>query len=103
FDSPHTYLFYSNKTLADAVKKKELQEHLGSRYYEAITQETTKGSHIISGRLTAEGILTKLPKGFSKQAHYFICGPKPFYQAIAQGLKSKGVDNEKIHFEEFSL
>lgn len=34
-------------------------------------------------------------------AEYYFCGPKPFMVGVYQGLKNRGVDESRIHFEFF--
>lgn len=55
----------------------------------------------IDGRLDADKIISKV-ESFSNR-DFFFCGPAAMTESIANQLKSKGIPDGNIHFEEFSF
>jgi nitric oxide dioxygenase len=51
-----------------------------------------------AGRISADWLAQHTPL---EQATYFLCGPKPFMQALVTGLSAKGVPDERIRHEFF--
>ena len=98
-----TYLIYSNSLLTDAVKRKELKQKLGKKYFDVVTKEEINKAQIISGRLDVDKLKQLVPQKLFDQAQYFLCGPKPFYQSLSAGLIAAGVKPDKIHYEAFGL
>ncbi len=50
------------------------------------------------GLITAEWLVANTP---SERATYYLCGPKPFLAALANGLARAGVPAERVRFEFF--
>ncbi len=97
------HLFYSNKTVSDIVFHKTLDklalEHLFIKVDYFITQEENIPTEMTYGRMSAETVLNKLNR--KTEAEFFICGSISFVRDMWRGLKSIGVDEEKICTEAF--
>jgi len=98
--SDHKYnivMYYSVTTQNEAVYMDEILKISKSVpnfkviLYESQTQ----------GRISAEQI-SKSVKDF-KSRDIFLCGPTPMMKSLRTQFRSLGVDNDKIHSEEFSL
>ena len=51
-----------------------------------------------AGMITAEWLVANTP---SARATYYLCGPKPFLAALANGLARAGIPAERVRFEFF--
>ena len=51
-----------------------------------------------SGLITAEWLVTHTPR---ESAIYYLCGPKPFLAALANGLVAAGIPAERVRYEFF--
>ncbi len=54
------------------------------------------------GRITRDLIAMTLPEGY-REAHYFLCGPKPMVEAVAAMLDALDVPSSRIHNELFDM
>lgn len=59
------------------------------------------GARILTDRIGTEH-LERVTGGMFNACTYFLCGPKPFIEALRDGLHSKGAESERIVSEEFS-
>jgi predicted ferric reductase len=103
YGNENTYMFNANRSIKEAVNRDALKEKLGERYVDVISKEKTKGKNIISGRLTKSQIKKILPENILKEANYFICGSRPFYENYKNVLLGLNVPREAIFYEEFGF
>lgn len=98
-----TYLFYSNRTVKDAVLRNKLISILGDRYIDIITQEKVQGTKLIGSKLNADGVKSLIPLEIVKNAKFFICGKKSFYDYYKGILLELNVSKSSIFYEKFEL
>jgi predicted ferric reductase len=86
---------------------KDEDEFINLKNFENI-QNITKGKFRIipwisskEGRLNT-GIISKKSKGL-KGKDFYLCGPQALKDAIKTGLKESGINEDKIHDEEFTF
>lgn len=101
------YLYYVNKSKADTIFQKELDElaekNLNLNLFYLFTREES-GNPLTNGRLDQ----TKLNVLFNTHlAHFSIgaiysCGPKEMVTNIKEFFITKGVPTDRIHFELFT-
>lgn len=103
FGNNNTYLFYSNRTLTEAVNRDQLKHILDDRYFDIITEENIQDSNIFNSRLTVENLNHILPSDFYKGANFFICGGKGFYTYYKNLLINAGVPASHMFYEKFGL
>jgi ring-1,2-phenylacetyl-CoA epoxidase subunit PaaE len=102
-------LFYSNSATRDIIFKEtldSLKNKFFSRFslHHFLSREALE-SPIFSGRISRDklGHLDKVvPDLWSSQA-FFVCGPEAMILMVVDFLKEKGVKEEAIHFELFTL
>jgi carnitine monooxygenase subunit len=46
--------------------------------------------------------LQALFAGMGEDAHVYVCGPKPLIDAVVAGAKAAGIDDARVHFEQFA-
>lgn len=96
-------LFYSNRSVEDITFKNELDRWQSShskfkaKYF--ITRQETIPKNCISGRITAERILSEIPSG--DKAEFLICGSIAFVRDMRKSLIRSGVQEEVIYTEAF--
>lgn len=98
-NAPKIDMFYSVKSktelLDQAALKDFLPEHFSNfKYYPYVFDEQ-------KSFLTAEKIAAKV--GDLKDKEIFICGPGSMMKSLRQQFRQMGVQNRKIHSEEFDL
>ena len=101
-------LVYGSKTPEDTMFKTELDD-LSTRYpkqlYVSYAYSQINDNEAISGRIDAavcNFILNNRYEAFSFN-DYFLCGPEPMIKAVKASLLERGISNDKIHFELFSV
>jgi ferredoxin-NADP reductase len=103
-DERKILLIWSNQTGKDVILPAEfldIQSRLTNlRLKRIFTRDPEGGKE--NGRLNQAG-LKELLTDFSKQAVFFICGPRPMMHDIRQALAYLGYLRRKIHLEEFRL
>ncbi|MCW1930364.1 MAG: ferredoxin reductase family protein [Candidatus Kerfeldbacteria bacterium] len=103
YSSEHTYMINCNRTLSEAVGRMQLQEHLGARYTDVISNEQIDDPHVVCGALNEEVLRQRVPQEIWKNAEIFFCGNPKFYAATRVILLRMGIPAKRIHFEAFSL
>lgn len=103
-DERKILLIWSNQTGKDVILPAEfldIQSRLTNlRLKHIFTRDPQGGKE--NGRLNQAG-LKELLTDFSKQAVFFICGPRPMMHDIRQSLADLGYLRRKIYLEEFRL
>ena len=87
-------LFFSNQTYADIIHESELRAMLGKNVVFILTKEAKQGylnTHIDKAFLQSN--ITDISK------HFYICGPDPMINAIAEILSGMGADADAVVFE----
>lgn len=97
-DKHHIHLFYAADKLDDAVFMREL---IAIRKMLPDNFEFNLVNKQWSGFVTAD-VVGKSIKNFA-EADYFICGPPGMTAALKKGLTAKGVSEEHIFNENFSV
>lgn len=87
-------LFFSNKTEADIILEEELEEILGDKFVNVMTEQTS--SQYINDRID-KAFLQKNISDMNQ--HFYICGPDPMVAAIGQDLKDLGAGEGLITVE----
>jgi nitric oxide dioxygenase len=68
-------------------------------FYAAPEPQDRPGEHYDeAGLITADWLVANTP---SERATYYLCGPKPFLAALANGLARAGIPAERVRFEFF--
>lgn len=88
-------LFFSNKTADDIIYAAELKEILGDNAVFVITQSTTDG--VQHKQYIDENFLKTHVENFRKP--FYICGPDPMIQAIADIVTQNGAEPQSVVFE----
>ena len=94
------FLLFSIRNPEDFIYKKELKEE------EAKFQGKFKLQTVVSsqqGRLTPEKLkhILKPVAGCLQHSLFYLCGPKPYMQMLADTLGALGVNSGNIHTEDF--
>ena len=88
-------LFYTVRAPADAVYREEIEG--------AAQRHPSLRAHVVysdtDGRLTARGILRRVPAGSSRWI--YLCGPPPMVRALARGFRRDRVPARHLRAEEF--
>ncbi|MDX9893697.1 MAG: ferredoxin reductase family protein [Patescibacteria group bacterium] len=96
--------FYCNPTIEEAVGREEIIKAIGNNYYDVLSDSKNEAAaNVIIGRINAEHITKVLAPDDIARRHYFICGSKDFIRSVEAMLKSLGVKNSKIYYEEFGF
>ena len=101
-------LVYGSKTPEDTMFKTELDD-LSTRYpkqlYVSYAYSQINDNEAISGRIDAAvcNFILKNKYGHFSFDDYFLCGPEPMIKAVKASLLERGISNDKIHFELFSV
>ena len=98
-------LFYSSRTYADMVFKKEFDDlQIKCKNFKAlyfVTREKAPDPSVIRARVNIDDILgSGSHKNISKR-EFMICGSIPFVSNIWKGLRAAGVPEEAIYTEAF--
>ena len=101
-------LVYGSKNPEDTMFKTEIDD-LSTRYskqlFVSYAYSQINENEAISGRIDAavcNFILKNKYEAFSFD-DYFLCGPEPMIEAVKASLIEKGISNDNIHFELFSV
>ncbi len=94
----NVHLFSACRTARHSLFDKELKAHLGDKYIQVHSEKASGGAH--SGYIDAELLKSQLGDQFAKQTFY-ICGPAPMMAKVKTSLQDAGIDQGKIHTEEF--
>lgn len=102
-------LFYGNKTLNDTIFKNELEalkkEHSNHFNLHFIYSRENIGNNLYEGRIDKEKctLLMKENLELLKSDGFYMCGPENMITDVSSSLKELGVNEDKIHFELFTL
>lgn len=89
-------LLFANKTKADIILEKELEELLGDAFVNILSDEQVEGYH---HGLVTEAFLKENITDFNQQ--FYICGPPPMIKDVEKQLANLGVDKNQITKEVF--
>jgi ferredoxin-NADP reductase len=92
----HNSLIFANLTSADIILHDELQEMLGDRFTNVLSDEST--DEYRSGFVTRELIVDHLKRTHEK---VYLCGPPPMMEAVHKHLTELEVSDDSIVEEEF--
>lgn len=96
-------LLYSNKDAVDIPLKNEIDEQTTNRaqvhYFVTESEKIPKWAQ--KGRIDEASIRHYVPDYAKRE--FFVCGPKPFMDAMRETLVTMNVSTAKIHSEEFTL
>ena len=96
-------LFFSAKTLADLIFKKEFDElaaahhHFQTHYF--VTQENNLPKKITGHRITCEDVLRSPASG--NNLEFMLCGSIAFNRDLWRALRSAGIPEDQIATEAF--
>ena len=89
-------LIFANKTKADIILEKELQEMLGNNFINILSAEEADGY--------AYGMITKdliAAHRDGPNTLFYLCGPPPMMKAVEKSLASLRIPKKSIFKEEF--
>ena len=89
-------LLFANKTKADIILEKELQEMLGNNFINILSAEEADGY--------AYGMITKdliAAHRDGPNTLFYLCGPPPMMKAVEKSLASLRIPKKSIFKEEF--
>ena len=87
-------LFFSNQTYRDIIRENELKEMLGKNVVFILSKEDKPGYvHTRIDQSFLQSNITDTSK------HFYICGPDPMINAIAEILTGMGADADAVVFE----
>lgn len=96
-------LFYSNRTMADIVFAKTLDELAAANpsveVHRFITREEVRSAGISGGRISAEAVVRGVAD--APDPEFFICGSISFVRDLWRGLRSAGVGEDRLYTEAF--
>ncbi|MGB0888205.1 MAG: FAD-binding oxidoreductase [Vicingaceae bacterium] len=102
-------LFYGNRTEQDVIFKNELDQ-LNTAYADKfdlnyIYSRENNGEDLYAGRITKDKCsLLIQKKSVSINADgFYMCGPEDMIFDVSDSLKELGIDENKIHFELFTV
>ncbi len=100
-DYPKNTLFINcNRTYKDIVDRQELQQILGSSYFDVMDSETQPdNNNVLVGRLDAQKIIQIVGQQNLQKYNYFICGSPGFIGAIEKTITGLGLDESKVYYE----
>lgn len=88
-------LIFSNKTERDIILRGEFREMLGDDFVNVITHEDTQRYH--HGLIDKEFLAGQID---DVDQPFYVCGPKPFNEAMMGYLRELGADPDALVFEE---
>lgn len=96
-------LLYSNKDAVDVPLKSEIDQltAFGASVHFFVTESEKVPKWAQKGRIDSASIRQNIPDYAKRE--FFVCGPRPFLDAMRETLVSMSVSNTKIHSEEFTL
>lgn len=91
-------LFYANRSRESVIFADPLAE-LAARHADRLVLEHHYDAEV--GVVTPEAIESFIaPAG---DAHYYVCGPTPFMDAVERTLLAAGVKESRVHLERFTV
>jgi ferredoxin-NADP reductase len=89
-------LVFANKTEKDIFLKDEFEAHLGTKYINILSEESTE--KYLKGYIDKEFINNTITD-FSQ--NFYVCGPPEMTEAVTEDLKELGVEDKQIVIEEY--
>lgn len=86
-------LIFANKTKGDIIREDELRKMLGKNFINILSNEEVPGYE--HGYVSADLI----KKNLGNAKYFYVCGPKPFQNAVKDQLKSLGVNDDHVIWE----
>ena len=93
-------LFFSIRSLADFIYKKELED-LKKKFPDQLEIQLVISQK--EGRLNSEKIKTCLEHLHLKYSSFYLCGPADYMDLISKELTALGASQESIHTEDFKV
>ena len=94
-------LFNANRTQEQVALRSLFKKQLGRRYIDVLSDDKD-AQHVEHGYVTVELLQKYLGDSFSTQ-QFYICGPPAMMRLVKQSLLSSGIDESRIHTEEFGF
>lgn len=101
-------LFYGNKGFNSIIFREQVEalknEFMGNLRVIHVLSRESLGTPLLKGRIDTQKT-EDLYDAFLKDStldDVFICGPEQMILGVKEGLKNKGVADEKVHFELFT-
>ena len=99
-------LFYSNRTCADIIFKKEFEniaaQHKNVKILPFVTREKTSDYSVVPNRISIADIIGNAKKvSHIEGREFLLCGSIPFVRDFWKGLTHRGVSEEVIYTEAF--
>ena len=94
-------LLYANRSVANTVFKKELDELSVNIFYLFSQEENLSQNNFRFGKVNDVQIKSLVPDYLEREI--YICGPKPMMNSVIKFLKKMGVPKSQIHSERFGL
>ncbi len=98
------YLVYSNRYAEESAYLEEFEDlrhsYPAMKLIATFTGEHPPGWKGHTGRIDA-AMLAPLLAETAATAHFFLCGPNPFMQAMREILEAAGVDRARVYQERF--
>ena len=89
-------LIFGNRTKPDIILEQELEEMLGERFINVLSEEEVAGYE--HGMIERQ-LLQKYIKDFNQR--FYVCGPPPMMEMVTGHLSDLGVPDNSIVQEEF--
>ena len=104
----HFTLFYGNRGVDSIIFREELDalknRYLGRLSVHHIFSQERLDAPLFNGRIDADKcprLLRSLLR-VEEIAEWFICGPEPMIFAVKEALTTRGVPDQRVHFELFT-
>ena len=101
-------LVFGNRLFHSIIFRDELENmkdrYLGRfRVFHVLSGEPNE-VELFSGRITQEKLegFSKTFLQIEKADEIFVCGPEPIIRCVSEFMKSKGIEDNKVHFELFA-
>lgn len=96
-------LFYSNRTMANVVFAKTLEQLAAANptveVHRFITREEALSPDVSGGRISAEAVVRMA--GDAPDPEFFICGSISFVRDLWRGLRAAGIGEDRLYTEAF--
>lgn len=105
--SPRVHQFYSVKTQEEAIFDDNFRQSMIKGRYNGFDEYDKRGHSYTLHNVGTDGYLTleKIEKivGKLEDKWFMLCGPKPMTEGLIKQLKEKGIKNNQIICEEFTM
>jgi predicted ferric reductase len=104
YGDQNTIMLNANRTLDEALNRKEFVKKLGPNYRDFLSKDKRTGLNITNSRIEAEYIYEAIEgKLNAGNYNYFLCGSPLFMKSIVDSLELIGVKYSQIFIEEFNM